>query len=79
MDALVATTVATFGDLHIVVNNAGFLRDHMSFAMTEEEWDSVVAVHLKGHFCLSRHAAVWWRERSKEGVHDPAADHQHDQ
>ena len=71
MEALVATTVATFGDLHIVVNNAGFLRDHMSFAMTEEEWDSVVAVHLKGHFCLSRHAAVWWRERSKEGVTAP--------
>jgi len=71
MDALVAATVATFGDLHIVVNNAGFLRDHMSFAMTEEEWDSVVAVHLKGHFCLSRHAAVWWRERAKEGVQTP--------
>jgi NAD(P)-dependent dehydrogenase (short-subunit alcohol dehydrogenase family) len=71
MEALVAETVDAFGDLHIVVNNAGFLRDHMSFAMTEEEWDSVVAVHLKGHFCLSRHAAVWWREQAKQGVQSP--------
>jgi len=71
MERLVAETVETFGDLHIVVNNAGFLRDHMSFAMTEEEWDSVVAVHLKGHFNLARHAAVWWREQSKLGIQAP--------
>ena len=71
MEALVAETVDAFGDLHIVVNNAGFLRDHMSFAMTEEEWDSVVGVHLKGHFCLSRHAGVWWRDQSKLGVQTP--------
>ena len=71
MEGLVATAVATLGDLHVVVNNAGFLRDHMSFAMTEDEWDSVVAVHLKGHFSLARAAAVWWRERSKEGVSAP--------
>jgi NAD(P)-dependent dehydrogenase (short-subunit alcohol dehydrogenase family) len=71
MEALVAQAVDAFGDLHIVVNNAGFLRDHMSFAMTEEEWDAVVAVHLKGHFCLSRHAGVWWREQSKAGVQAP--------
>jgi NAD(P)-dependent dehydrogenase (short-subunit alcohol dehydrogenase family) len=71
MEALVAETVRTFGDLHIVVNNGGFLRDRMSFSMTEEEWDSVVAVHLKGHFCVSRHAAVWWREQSKAGAVAP--------
>jgi NAD(P)-dependent dehydrogenase (short-subunit alcohol dehydrogenase family) len=71
MEALVAETVRSFGDLHIVVNNGGFLRDRMSFSMTEEEWDSVIGVHLKGHFCLSRHAAVWWREQSKQGATAP--------
>ncbi len=71
MEALVADTVRTFGDLHVVVNNGGFLRDRMSFSMSEEEWDSVVAVHLKGHFCLARHAAVWWREQSKQGDGQP--------
>ncbi|MFN2543061.1 MAG: SDR family NAD(P)-dependent oxidoreductase [Actinomycetota bacterium] len=57
--------VGTFGDLHVVVNNAGILRDRMIFNMTEEDWDAVVKVHLKGHFCMTRHATAYWRERSK--------------
>ena len=64
---LVAQTIDAFGRLDVLVNNAGILRDRMIFSMTEEEWDSVVAVHLKGHFCPSRHAAAHWRERSKAG------------
>jgi len=63
--ALVGTAVETFGDLHILVNNAGFLRDRMIFNMSEEDFDAVVRVHLKGHFCTMRHASVHWRERSK--------------
>ncbi len=57
-----------FGDLHAVVNNAGINRDRMFASMTEEEWDSIMAVHLKGHFCISSHAVHYWRGRSKEGV-----------
>ena len=60
-----------FGDLHIVVNNAGIARDRMSFSMDEADFDAVVDVHLKGHFCLSRHAGVWWRDQSKAGVTSP--------
>lgn len=63
--SLIGTAVETFGDLHILVNNAGFLRDRMIFNMTEEDFDAVVRVHLKGHFCTMRHASVHWRERSK--------------
>jgi NAD(P)-dependent dehydrogenase (short-subunit alcohol dehydrogenase family) len=65
--ALVAEAVERFGRLDVLVNNAGILRDRMIFSMTEEEWDAVVAVHLKGHFCPTRHAAAHWRERSKAG------------
>jgi len=64
---LVRHAVDTFGDLHILVNNAGILRDGMSFNMSEEDWDAVVDVHLKGHFAPSRHAAVYWREQAKAG------------
>jgi NAD(P)-dependent dehydrogenase (short-subunit alcohol dehydrogenase family) len=64
---MVAEAVETFGRLDVLVNNAGILRDRMVFSMTEEEWDAVVAVHLKGHFCPTRHAAAHWRERSKAG------------
>lgn len=64
---LVAQAVETFGRLDVLVNNAGILRDRMVFSMTEDEWDAVVAVHLKGHFCPTRHAAAHWRERSKAG------------
>jgi NAD(P)-dependent dehydrogenase (short-subunit alcohol dehydrogenase family) len=64
---LVQTAVDTFGRLDILVNNAGILRDRMLVNMTEEEWDSVIAVHLKGHFAPTRHAAAYWREQSKAG------------
>ena len=62
---LVQTALEAFGDLNILVNNAGFLRDATLFNMSEEDFDSVVRVHLKGHFCPTRHAAVYWRETSK--------------
>lgn len=68
---LVARAVSEFGDLHIVVNNAGFLRDAMSFSMEESQFDAVVEVHLKGHFAVSHFAAAYWREQAKaagEGV-----------
>jgi NAD(P)-dependent dehydrogenase (short-subunit alcohol dehydrogenase family) len=64
--ALIEQAVDTFGGLDVLVNNAGILRDKMSFNMDEDEWDLVVAVHLKGHFCTSRHAASYWRGRAKE-------------
>lgn len=63
--AMVEQAVDTFGGLDIVVNNAGILRDRMLTNMTEEEWDSVIQVHLKGTFAPSRHAAAYWREKSK--------------
>ncbi|WMD08407.1 3-oxoacyl-ACP reductase [Streptomyces sp. FXY-T5] len=62
---LVESAVDAFGRLDILVNNAGILRDRMVFSMTEEEWDSVLRVHLKGHFNTTRFAAGHWRERSK--------------
>ena len=65
--ALIATAVDTFGGLDVLVNNAGFLRDRMLFGMSVEEWDAVVRVHMRGHFCTLRHAAGYWRERSKAG------------
>ena len=64
---LVHTAIDTFGDLHVLVNNAGILRDRVIVNMTEEEWDSVIHVHLKGHFCPTRHAAAYWREQTKAG------------
>jgi NAD(P)-dependent dehydrogenase (short-subunit alcohol dehydrogenase family) len=64
---LVNTAIETFGDLHIVVNHAGILRDRVLVNMTEEEWDAVIAVHLKGTFGPSRWAAAYWREQSKAG------------
>ena len=63
---LIKAAVETFGGLHILVNNAGFLRDRMVFNMSEEDWDSVIRVHLRGHFCTTRWATAYWRERSKE-------------
>jgi NAD(P)-dependent dehydrogenase (short-subunit alcohol dehydrogenase family) len=65
-DRLVSAALEHFGGLHVVVNNAGVIRDRMLFKMTEQEWDDVIRVHLRGHFLLSRNAAAHWRERSKE-------------
>ena len=63
---MIDQAISTFGKLDIVVNNAGILRDRMLVNMTEEEWDSVIQVHLKGTFAPSRHAAAHWRQVSKE-------------
>ncbi len=65
--AMVRQAIDTFGGLHVLVNNAGILRDRVLINMTEEEWDSVINVHLKGTFAPSRHAAAYWRERAKAG------------
>lgn len=65
--AMVQQAVDTFGGLDILVNNAGFVRDRMLVNTSEEEWDAVVRVHLKGHFAPLRHAAAWWREEAKAG------------
>jgi len=67
MEALIRDTAERFGDLHAVVNNAGFLRDRMLTSMTEDDFDSVVDVHLKGTFTLIRHACGYWREQGKAG------------
>src|SRR5690349_5222186 len=64
--ALIDQAVDTFGGLDVLINNAGILRDKMSFNMDEDEWDLVVNVHMKGHFCTSRHAANYWRAKAKE-------------
>ncbi len=64
----VKQAIDSFGDLHVVVNNAGINRDRMFASMTEAEWDAIMAVHLKGHFCISSHAVHYWRGQSKEGV-----------
>lgn len=65
--AMVEAAVETFGDLHVLVNNAGFLRDRMLVNMTRDDWDDVVRVHLGGHFVPTRFAAAYWRARSKQG------------
>jgi NAD(P)-dependent dehydrogenase (short-subunit alcohol dehydrogenase family) len=70
---LIQSAVDAFGDLHVLVNNAGILRDRVIVNMTEEDWDSVIHVHLKGHFVPTRHAAAYWRERSKAGEQVRAA------
>jgi NAD(P)-dependent dehydrogenase (short-subunit alcohol dehydrogenase family) len=63
----VKQAIDSFGDLHIVLNNAGINRDRMFASMTEAEWDAIMAVHLKGHFCISSHAVHYWRGMAKEG------------
>ena len=65
--AMVEQVAKGWGRIDILVHVAGILRDRMIFNMTEAEWDAVIAVHLKGHFAPTRHAAAHWRERSKEG------------
>ncbi|TDU01763.1 NAD(P)-dependent dehydrogenase (short-subunit alcohol dehydrogenase family) [Streptomyces sp. 846.5] len=66
-DSLVRQAVETFGGLDVLVNNAGILRDRMIVSMTEQDWDSVVAVHLRGSLAVLHHAARYWRERAKAG------------
>jgi len=65
---MIVSAIEEFGDLDILVNNAGFLRDRTSFNMSEEEWDSVTNVHLKGHFAPTRFATAYWREQAKAGA-----------
>ena len=64
---MIGRAIDRYGRLDILVNNAGILRDRMLVNMTEDEWDAVIAVHLKGHFGPTRHAAAYWREQSKAG------------
>ncbi|MBK7947868.1 MAG: SDR family oxidoreductase [Deltaproteobacteria bacterium] len=64
---MVEQAIDTFGRLDVVVNNAGFLRDRMFVGTSEQEWDAVINVHLKGHFCVTRHACEHWRNLSKAG------------
>jgi NAD(P)-dependent dehydrogenase (short-subunit alcohol dehydrogenase family) len=65
---LIGTALEAFGDLHVLVNNAGILRDRVLANMTEEEWDAVINVHLKGTFATSRWAVAHWREQAKAGA-----------
>ncbi|MGB6838281.1 MAG: SDR family oxidoreductase [Dehalococcoidia bacterium] len=67
-EKLVKLALDTWGQLDIVINNAGILRDRMLFNMAEEEWDAVIAVHLKGHFNLAKHACMYFRQERKPGV-----------
>ena len=69
---IVDAAVAAFGDLHVVVNNAGIVRDRMFVSATLEEWDATMHVHLRGHFCLSRHAVDYWRAKQKAGANPDA-------
>ncbi len=64
---MIEQAIETFGDLHVLVNNAGILRDRMLVNMSAEEWDAVIRVHLRGHFCPTRWASAYWREQSKSG------------
>lgn len=66
-EALVQQAVDVFGGLDVLVNNAGNLRDRTIFNMTEDEWDSVINVHLKGHFAPTHHACKYWRDEAKAG------------
>ena len=66
-EALVRQAIDEFGRLDAVVNNAGFVRDRMFVSCSEEEWDAIIRVHLKGHFCVARHAAAYWRGQVKAG------------
>jgi NAD(P)-dependent dehydrogenase (short-subunit alcohol dehydrogenase family) len=69
---LIGAAIDAFGRLDAVVNNAGFVRDRMFVNATEDEWDAVIRVHLKGHFCVARWAAAHWREQAKAGAANDA-------
>jgi NAD(P)-dependent dehydrogenase (short-subunit alcohol dehydrogenase family) len=66
-ERLVQSAIENFGDLHVLVNNAGILRDRVIVNLSEEDWDAVINVHLKGHFVPTHHAATYWREQAKAG------------
>ncbi|MCU1362588.1 MAG: dehydrogenase [Acidimicrobiaceae bacterium] len=66
-ERLVRSAVEHFGDLHVLVNNAGIVRDRTIVNLSEEDWDAVISVHLKGHFVPTRHAAAYWRDQAKVG------------
>ncbi len=70
-ERIVKSAVDAFGDLNILVNNAGFSRDGMLQKMSEEQWDSVLRVHAKGHFCMIRHTMAHWRDRSRANGGEP--------
>lgn len=69
---IVDAALEAFGDLHVIVNNAGIVRDRMFVSATLEEWDATMHVHLRGHFCLARHAVNYWREKQKGGANPDA-------
>lgn len=69
---IVDHALTAFGDLHVVVNNAGIVRDRMFVSATPEEWDATMHVHLRGHFCVSRHAVDYWRAKQKAGANPDA-------
>ena len=64
---LVKTAIDSFGRLDAVVNNAGFVRDRMFVSTSEDEWDAIIRVHLKGHYCVTHNACAYWRQQSKDG------------
>jgi NAD(P)-dependent dehydrogenase (short-subunit alcohol dehydrogenase family) len=64
---IVKCALDAFGDLHVIVNNAGFVRDRMFVSQSVDEWDAVLRVHLRGHFCVASHAVAYWRAQQKSG------------
>ena len=75
---IVQQALNAYGDCQVVVNNAGICRDRMFASMSPDDWDQVIAVHLKGHFCIANHLARYWRQRAKEGQSSKRPHHQHE-